>query len=57
MVNLGKIKAMMFNCSKKSLSRFHFYFRGVEIKITNAYTYLGVQFLGPRFGLRQALQP
>jgi hypothetical protein len=58
MVNLGKTKVMIFNCLKKSLSGFHFYFRGVEVEITTStYTYLGVQFSGPRFGLRQALQP
>jgi len=28
-----------------------------EVKITTTYIYLGVQFLGPRFGLRKAIQP
>jgi hypothetical protein len=46
MVNLGKTKVIIFNGSKPSLSEYHFYFQGGEIKITTAYTYLGVQFLG-----------
>jgi len=42
MVNLGKTKVMIFNASKSSLTDLHFYYRGVEIEITTAYTYLGV---------------
>jgi hypothetical protein len=57
MFNLKKTKVVIFNGSKPTLSEYHFYFWGVEIKITTAYTYLGVQFLGPRFGLRKSLQP
>jgi hypothetical protein len=57
MVNLGKTKVMIFNGSKKVLLDYHFFFRGEEIEITNTYTYLGVQFSGPRFSLRHALQP
>jgi hypothetical protein len=45
-VNLGKTKVMIFNGSKKSVD-LHFFFRGEEIEITNAYTYLGVRFSGP----------
>jgi hypothetical protein len=55
-VNLGKTKVMIFNGLKKSLD-LHFFFRGEEIEITNTYTYLGVQFSGPRFSLRPTLQP
>jgi len=55
-VNLGKTKLMIFNRLKKT-SNLHFFFRGEEIKITNTYTYLGVQFLGPCFNLRPTLQP
>lgn len=56
-VNLGKTKVMIFNGTKIVLSKYHFYFQGVEIEITATYTYLGVQFSRPRFGLRKALQP
>jgi hypothetical protein len=42
-VNLGKTKVLIFNGSKKSVD-LHFFFKGEEIKITNTYTYLGVQF-------------
>jgi hypothetical protein len=56
-VNLGKTKVMIFNASKHPLTDLHFYFRGEEIEINTTYTYLGVQFTGPRFGMRQALQP
>jgi hypothetical protein len=56
-VNLGKTKVLIFNASKSSLTDLHFYYRGAEIEITTTYTYLGVQFTGPRFGMRQALQP
>jgi hypothetical protein len=55
-VNLGKTKVMIFNGLKKT-SDLHFFFRGEEIEITNTYTYLGVQFSGPRFSLRPTLQP
>ena len=41
MVNLGKTKVMIFNGLKKT-SNLHFFFRGEEIEITIAYTYLGV---------------
>jgi hypothetical protein len=41
-VNLGKTKVLIFIGSKKSVD-LHF-FKGEEIKITNAYTYLGVWF-------------
>jgi hypothetical protein len=40
MVNLGNSKVMIFNCSKQSISDFHFYFWGEEVKVTSAYTYL-----------------
>jgi hypothetical protein len=53
MVNLGKTKGMVFNGLKNVLIEYHFYFQGVEIKITTAYTYIGVQFSGPTFGLRK----
>ena len=56
MVNLGKTKVMIFTKSKKSVDH-HFFFRGEEIKIISAYTYLGVQFLGPHYSLRPTLQP
>lgn len=56
MINLGKIEVTIFNGMKCILSKYHFYLQGVEIEITTAYTYLGVQFSGPRFGLRKALQ-
>jgi hypothetical protein len=36
-VNLGKTKVMILNCLKKTLSGFHFYFRGEEVEITIAY--------------------
>jgi hypothetical protein len=49
MINLGKTKVIIFNFSKKSLSDSHFYFKGEEVEITIAYTYLGVQFSQPRF--------
>jgi hypothetical protein len=55
-INLGKTKVMIFNGSKKFMD-LHFFFRGEEIEITIAYTYLGVQFSGPCFSLRLALQP
>jgi hypothetical protein len=55
-INLGKTKVIIFNGSKKSVD-LHFFFRGEEIDITNAYTYLGVRFSGPRFNLRPNLQP
>jgi hypothetical protein len=48
---------MIFNASKHTLTYLHFYFKGEEIEINTSYTYLGVQFMGPRFGMRQALQP
>ena len=41
----------------KKTSDFHFIFKGEEIEITGAYSYLGVQFSGPRFSLRLALKP
>jgi hypothetical protein len=56
-VNLGKTKVLIFNASKSSLTDLHFYYRGAEIEITTTYTYLGVQFTGPRFSMRQALLP
>jgi hypothetical protein len=49
-LNLGKTKVMIFKGLKKT-SDLHFFFRGEEIEITNTYTYLGVQFSGPRFSL------
>ena len=55
-VNLSKTKVMIFNGVKKT-TNFHFLFKVEEIKITNTYTYLGVQFLGPCFSLRPTLQP
>ncbi|KAH9310554.1 hypothetical protein KI387_025589, partial [Taxus chinensis] len=54
-INLGKTKVMVFNGLKAS--HLHFLFRGQEVEITNTYTYLGVQFSGPRFSMRHALQP
>ena len=47
---------MIFNGVKKT-SDLHFLFRGEEIEINNMYTYLGVQFLCPRFSLSPTLQP
>ena len=55
-MNLSKTKVMVFNGVKKT-SDFRFLFKGEEVEITNTYTYLGVQFSGPRFSLQQALQP
>ena len=55
-VNLSKTKVMIFNGIKKS-SDFHFLFKGEEVEITSTYTYLGVQFSGPRFSLWPTLQP
>ena len=55
-VNLGKTKVMIFNGVKKT-SNFRFLFKGEKVEITNTYTYLGVQFTGPRFSLRPSLQP
>jgi hypothetical protein len=48
---------MIFNASKRPLTDLHFYFMGEEIEINTTHTYMGVQFTGPRFGMRQALQP
>lgn len=48
---------MIFNGTKKTLSDSHFFFRREEIEIASTYTYLGVQFLGPRFNLWKALRP
>jgi hypothetical protein len=39
MVSLGKTKVMIFNCSKKTLPSFHFYFKGKKVEITTTYTY------------------
>jgi hypothetical protein len=47
---------MIFNELKKTLD-LYFFFRGEEIDITSTYTYLGVQFSGPRFSLRPTLHP
>lgn len=47
--NLGKTKVMTFKGSKNVILEYQFYFQGVEIEITIASTYLGVQFWGPRF--------
>ena len=47
---------MIFNGVKKT-SDFCFLFKGEEIEITSTYTYLRVQFSGPRFSLRPTLQP
>jgi hypothetical protein len=55
-INLGKIKVMIFNCLKKFLSDFYFYFKR-EVEVSIAYTYLGVKFSKFGFKLRQALQP
>jgi hypothetical protein len=57
MVNLGKTKVMIFSVSKRLLANLHFYFFGEEIEINTTYTYPRVQFMGPRLGIRQALQP
>jgi hypothetical protein len=40
---------MIFNASKHTLTDLHFYFRGEEIEISTAYTYLGVQFTETSF--------
>ena len=53
-LNLSKTKVMIFNGVKKT-SNLHFLFEGEKVEITNIYTYLGVQFSGPRFNLRPAL--
>jgi hypothetical protein len=53
-VNLGKTKFMIFNGLKKTLD-LHFFFKAEDIELTSTYTYLGVQFSGPRFSLRPAL--
>ena len=55
-MNLSKTKVMIFNGVKK-ITNFRFLFKGEEIEITSAYTYLGVQFSSPRFNLRLALRP
>jgi hypothetical protein len=57
MVNLGKTKVLIFNASKSSLTELHFHYKGEEIEITTTYTYLGVQFTGPRFSMRHDLLP
>ena len=49
-VNRSKTKVMIFNGVKKNLD-FRFLFKGEEVEITSTYTYLGVQFSGPRFSL------
>jgi hypothetical protein len=57
-INLGKTKVMIFNRLKKTSDlHFHFFINGEEIEITSTYTYLVVQFSGPCFNLRSALQP
>jgi hypothetical protein len=35
-------KVTIFNASKRPLTDLHFYFKGEEIEINIAYTYLGV---------------
>jgi len=55
-VNLGKTKVMIFNGVKQT-SDLQIRFKGEEVEITITYTYLGVQFVGPRFSLQPALQP
>lgn len=47
MVNLGKIKVMIFNDSKNVLLDYHFYFQGEKIETNTVYTYLGFQFSEP----------
>ena len=47
---------MIFNGTKKTLD-FRFLFKGEEVEITSTYTYLGVQFSGPRLSLQPTLQP
>ena len=47
---------MIFNGTKIILLDYRFYFWGVDIDITTTYSYLGVQFLRLRFGLRKGLQ-
>lgn len=51
-VNLGGTKVLVLNASKKSLTNLHFYYQAIQIEFTTAYTYLGVQFTGPRFGMQ-----
>jgi hypothetical protein len=44
---------MIFNRLRNALTKLYF-FSGEEVEIATIYTYLGVQFSGPRFGLRKA---
>ena len=53
-VNMNKTKVMIFNGVKKT-SYLRFLFKGEEVEITDTYTYLRVQFSGPRFDLQPAL--
>jgi hypothetical protein len=39
---MGKAKVMIFNGTKKTFSKLHFFFTGEEIEITITYTFLGV---------------
>jgi hypothetical protein len=51
LLHLGVFIYSMHSMRRRTSSNFkeyHFYFQGVEIKITTAYTYLGVQFSRPK---------
>jgi hypothetical protein len=57
MVNLDKTKVMIINASNSFLATLCFLFQVEESEIMTTYTYLGVQFVGPCFGMPQALTP
>lgn len=54
LVNINKMKAMIFNASRVVASKFQFFEKGDPLEITAFYTYLGVLFFGPSFSLRVA---
>ena len=55
-VNLGKTKVMVYNTTPQWVRRSTpiFMYGQDIVKYTDAYTYLGVVFTGPRFTLRRA---
>lgn len=57
-VNLGKTKIMVFNTTPQWVRRLapFFVYDQVTVEYTDAYTYLGVLFTGPRFTLRRAAE-
>ena len=57
-VNLGKTKIMVFNTAPQWVRRSAptFVYDRVTVEYTDAYTYLGVLFTGPRFTLRRAAE-